>query len=434
MIKLATKKVHGKIIRVTREFHRLLLESDFDAVYETLITPDSVDLLAATAWPLICYKQGKLDFLIDSEFNPNPEVPMHDALSLAFQMDEARCRSGLFQGFVEGIVKHKWNEFDEANALAFVDSHSAVLAADTPSIPLFMLFVRQANGDYLVDFESLWLFSMEMRASLLCEIASRAAQLDNKALALEYYELASGLAEAYSRVKHLMCQHPVIGQFVTETRKCKIDEEIGYTSLAKEQAQLLTVAVKEEQQVSLALDQYEQILQVLTNMASVMERSPEAFWGLKEEHLRDHFLVQLNGQFGGSATGETFNFTGKTDILIRRDNVNLFVAECKFWRGPKHFLEAIDQLLGYVTWRDTRLALVIFNRGGNLSNILNKIPDLVRSHSSFSQELEYTSETGFRFLIKHPNDVKRELILTVLVFEIPGHPTSHWSCPEAVNG
>ena len=422
MIKLATKKVRSKIIRVTREFHRLLLESDFDAVYETLITPDSVDLLAATAWPLICYKQGKTDFLIDSEFNPNPEVPIHDALSLAFQMDEEGCRSGLFQGFVEGIVKHKWNEFYEANALAFVDSHSAVLAADTPSIPLFMLFVRQANGDYLVDFESLWLFSMEMRASLLCEIASRAAQLDNKALALEYYELASGLVKAYSRVKRLMCQHPVIGQFVTETRKREIDEEIRYTSLAKEQAQLVTVAVKEEQRVSLALDQYEQILQVLTNMASVMERSPEAFWGLKEEHLRDHFLVQLNGQFAGSATGETFNFTGKTDILIRRDNVNLFVAECKFWRGPKQFTEAMDQLLGYATWRDTRLALLIFNRGGNLSNTLSKIPGLVKSHGSFSQELDYPSETGFRFLVKHPDDAKRELVLTVLVFEIPGPP------------
>jgi len=422
MIKLAIKEVRGKIIQVTLEFHRLLLESDFDTVYETLITPESADLLAATAWPLVCYKQDRIDFLIDSDFNPNPEVPIHDALSLAFQMDAEGCRSGLFQGFAEGIAKHKWNEFDEANAQAFVDSHSAVLAADTPSVPLFMLFVRQANGDYLVDFESLWLFSMEMRASLLCEIASRAAQLDNTALALEYYELASGLAEAYSRVKRLMCQHPVIGQFITETRKREIDEEIRYTSLAKEQAQLLTVAVKEEQQVSLTLDQYEQILQVLTNMASVMERSPEAFWGLKEEHLRDHFLVQLNGQFGGSATGETFNFTGKTDILIRRDNMNLFVAECKFWRGPKQFTKAMDQLLGYATWHDTHLALLVFNRGGNLSNTLSKIPGLVKSHGSFSQELDYPPETGFRFLMKHPDDVRRELVLTVLVFEIPGPP------------
>jgi hypothetical protein len=82
----------------------------------------------------------------------------------------------------------------------------------------------------------------------------------------------------------------------------------------------------------------------------------------------------------------------------------------------------MDQLLGYATWRDSRLALLIFNRGGNLSNTLTRIPGLVKSHGSFSQELDYPSETGLRFLVKHPDDAKRELVLTVLVFEIPGPP------------
>jgi hypothetical protein len=43
--------------------------------------------------------------------------------------------------------------------------------------------------------------------------------------------------------------------------------------------------------------------------------------------------VQLNGQYQGQATGETFNHVGKTDILIRHENKNVFVAECKFWGG-----------------------------------------------------------------------------------------------------
>lgn len=29
--------------------------------------------------------------------------------------------------------------------------------------------------------------------------------------------------------------------------------------------------------------------------------------------------------------------------------VNVFIAECKFWKGHKAFREAIDQLLGYAT-------------------------------------------------------------------------------------
>lgn len=422
MIKLATKKVRNKLIRVTQKFHKLLLGSDFDGIYETLITPESADLLASTAWPLVYYEQGKIDFLIDSKLNPNPDVPIHDALSLAFQMDEERCRSGLFQGIADGIVRHRWNEFNEVDAYAFVEGRSAVLAADAPTGPLIMLFVRQANGDYLVDLGSLLLFSMKMRASILCEIASRAVQLGNIDLALEYYEIASGLDKSYLRVKRLMCRHPIIGQLITDARKHEVDDEIEHISTARERLKLLMVTITQEQKPSLTLDEYERILQIITNMATVMERSPEAFWGLNEEHLRQHFLVQLNGQFGGDATGETFNFTGKTDILIRRNNVNLFVAECKFWRGPKQFTEAINQLLGYATWRDTRLALLVFNRGGNLSNILSKIPDLVKSHSSFSQELDYVPETGFRFLVKHPNDAKRELVLTILVFEISEPP------------
>jgi hypothetical protein len=80
----------------------------------------------------------------------------------------------------------------------------------------------------------------------------------------------------------------------------------------------------------LELQEYEHILSVISNMVVVMERSPKAFSGMGEEDLRQHFLVQLNGHYEGQATGETFNFDGKTDILIRVDGKNIFIAECKF--------------------------------------------------------------------------------------------------------
>ncbi|HWB95673.1 MAG TPA: hypothetical protein VG672_03200, partial [Bryobacteraceae bacterium] len=56
----------------------------------------------------------------------------------------------------------------------------------------------------------------------------------------------------------------------------------------------------------------EEALQIMRNMARVMELDPAAFARMGEEELRSHFLVQLNGRFGGRATGETFNFRGKT--------------------------------------------------------------------------------------------------------------------------
>jgi len=94
--------------------------------------------------------------------------------------------------------------------------------------------------------------------------------------------------------------------------------------------------------------EYQHILNVMDNMTKVMERSPHTFETMQEEDIRQHFLVQLNGQYEGQATGETFNFQGKTDILIRSEGRNIFIAECKFWKGPKGFSETVDQLLSYL--------------------------------------------------------------------------------------
>lgn len=174
-----------------------------------------------------------------------------------------------------------------------------------------------------------------------------------------------------------------------------------------------------EPEPALDMEHYEHILKVVSSMVQVIERSPSAFRNMKEEHLRDHFLVQLNGQYKGNATGETFNYNGKTDILIRVQDRNIFIAECKFWSGPKGLLETIDQILGYANWRDTKTAILLFNRNKNFSRILEEIPKIVESHPKCKRQREYSSETGFRFTLGHKDDENRELILTILAFDIP---------------
>ncbi|MCI0602507.1 hypothetical protein L0156_05790 [bacterium] len=164
---------------------------------------------------------------------------------------------------------------------------------------------------------------------------------------------------------------------------------------------------------------YEDILRIISNMVLVMERSPKAFSKMKEEDMRFHFLVQLNGQYEGQATGETFNFEGKTDIIIRVEGKNIFIAECKFWRGAKGFLETIDQLIGYTSWRDTKAAIILFNQGGKLSEILQKIPLIIIEHPNLKRQISYGSETAFRFIFHQKTDPHREVIVTVLVFEVP---------------
>ncbi len=80
----------------------------------------------------------------------------------------------------------------------------------------------------------------------------------------------------------------------------------------------------------------------------MIERNPKAIATLDEEANCTHFLLQLNSNYEGSAAGEIFNASGKTDIIIRVEDRNIFIAECKFWKGTKAFSEAIDQLLSYL--------------------------------------------------------------------------------------
>ncbi len=169
----------------------------------------------------------------------------------------------------------------------------------------------------------------------------------------------------------------------------------------------------------LAMAQYEEILSIIENMVAVIERSPHAFASMSEEDLRQHFLVQLNGQYEGQATGETFNYEGKTDILIRHEGRNLFIAECKFWKGPTSLTKAVDQLLGYLSWRDTKTAIILFNQTKSFSSVLKQVPEIVRRHANFIREEPIQSETRFRFSLHHRDDPDRQILLTVLCFNIP---------------
>lgn len=165
---------------------------------------------------------------------------------------------------------------------------------------------------------------------------------------------------------------------------------------------------------------YDQILSIINNMVIVMERSPNAFRNMKEEDLRQHFLVQLNGQFEGQATGETFNYQGKTDILIREKGKNIFIAECKFWRGERAFLETIDQLLGYTSWRDTKTAILIFNRNKKFGEVVKAIPEITQQHPNFKRKLPFEGETSTRYVFHQNDDLNREIIITVMAFNVPG--------------
>lgn len=166
-------------------------------------------------------------------------------------------------------------------------------------------------------------------------------------------------------------------------------------------------------------DEYQYILEIMRSMSLVIERNPDTFHAVDEETIRTHFLLQLNGHYEGNATGETFNASGKTDILIRVDNRNIFIAECKFWRGPKAFNDAIDQLMSYLSWRDIKCALLVFNKTKDSSAVRQKMHQVMESRQEYNSTVSYDPNGDARYVFVKESDPGREIIITTQLYDIP---------------
>lgn len=165
---------------------------------------------------------------------------------------------------------------------------------------------------------------------------------------------------------------------------------------------------------------YKKILKIINDVGKNFERLPSAYKGKSEEVIRDHILLTLDPNFElGSAGGETFNKIGKTDISLRYDSSVVFVAECKYWKGEKVFLKTIDQLLGYLTWRNSKVAVINFVQNNEFTDVLNKVKTSIMTHPNFLKELNKNDETWFNYKFHLNGDRNRELDLAVISFHLP---------------
>ncbi|MCW2651663.1 MAG: hypothetical protein JWR32_2639 [Mycobacterium sp.] len=163
----------------------------------------------------------------------------------------------------------------------------------------------------------------------------------------------------------------------------------------------------------LANDVYEDVVRTIEQMTHAMERTPTTA-KLGEEELRNLILIVLNANYEGAARGEVFNGRGKTDILLTWEGDNAFIAECKVWKGAAGVRRAIDQLLEYVTWRDTKAALVLFIKSGKPSEILAKAQAEIESHAAHVQTRPTAADTRRDFALKAPTDEQRRISLALV--------------------
>ncbi len=165
---------------------------------------------------------------------------------------------------------------------------------------------------------------------------------------------------------------------------------------------------------------YNDVLNLIYESGKSMEKKTALYAGKDEEGLRDQFLFVLETRYEGiTATGETFNRSGKTDIILKyaKDGSNLFVAECKFWHGASEFLTAISQLFErYLTWRDSKAALLIFVKNKDFSNVLITIKNEGKKHKLFIKENGNRGETSFSYIFCLPQDLNKYVYFEIMAF------------------
>lgn len=167
-------------------------------------------------------------------------------------------------------------------------------------------------------------------------------------------------------------------------------------------------------------EDYEQILHFIRHQGRTFETTPKTYAVHDEEGLRDIMLGQLNGHFRGGASGEVFRRSGKTDIRIEADNRAAFVGECKLWSGAGGVAKALDQLLGYLTWRDSKAALVMFNKSVKSFNstVLPALPAALRAHSCFLRDLPSAEAGEWRFQMRSAEDEGRRVVVHAFAFNL----------------
>lgn len=163
---------------------------------------------------------------------------------------------------------------------------------------------------------------------------------------------------------------------------------------------------------------FDKIVECVMFSATSMERAPESYSSLDEEQIRDHLLSAINGMLATRGSGETFNNKGHTDILFSYQNHNVFIAECKIWKGVAYVGNGLEQLEGYLSWGDTKTSLIVFYKNkSEMTNSIQQLDEFIRSRPNFSRVIE-DNKRGFRYSMAHPKDSAKHYVLETIFFNL----------------
>jgi len=157
----------------------------------------------------------------------------------------------------------------------------------------------------------------------------------------------------------------------------------------------------------------------IRNSCLSFEKTPKVYSKHEEEELRDIILGNLNAIFEGEATGETFSKLGKTDIYLRIAEGNILIIECKNWEGKKNYVNGIDQLFSYLTWRQNYGILVTFVKRRDFTRVIQKAKEATQEHKTFiSGSMSERGESEFVTEHRFPDDVQKKIEIYHLLFNL----------------
>jgi hypothetical protein len=161
------------------------------------------------------------------------------------------------------------------------------------------------------------------------------------------------------------------------------------------------------------------LVDFIEQYARQFEITPKTYSKMDEEEIRDLIIGMMNTNYRGAATAETFNKLGKTDIRLWVDAGNVLICECKVWNGPKAYSEAIDQLFGYLTWRESYGVLIIFCKRKDMTAAIAQAKKAAETHPSYtSGSLTTSSASRFSTRHKHPQDSAKSVEIYQLFIDL----------------
>jgi hypothetical protein len=286
---------------------------------------------------------------------------------------------------------------------------------------LFKNQVIQELNDYIQEIRDRQEMSVEQKGKIYCvpDLIDDAFMGDK-----QVRSLFSALTKYCSQpnAKPLV----IIGAHIAEYRAMiNLVKRIKQSQLADARKRLAqsnhtAPAISAEQLASINDETYFKIVDYIILLGKNLENYTELNKNFDEELYRDYFLAPLNTMsphYG--AKGEVFNRKGKTDILVfdTKGN-NIFIAECKCWKGTAYLIGGVDQLLNsYVNWRDEKAAIIVFNKTTKkFTELIRTATEALAGHPLCIRPGEKRTDASWSFWFRHPDDEQRSIRLELILF------------------